>query len=83
MIELSLWRCRIGLFVPALHRCAVRLAPVVVGGDGGGCGRPCLLPVCVLVIAAMLLIGGNVESNPGPLGKHSELEHCFEQIHIP
>ena len=51
---------------------------VLVHRDKGS-SRPSLVPVCVLVIAAVLLMGGDIESNPGPNGKKG-LGECT--IHV-
>ena len=67
MIEISLWRARIGQFAPS-HHCTMSLRLVLVHPDGGP-SRPSLVPVCVLVIAAVLLMGGDIQPNPGPNGK--------------
>ena len=75
MIELSLWRSRIGQFVHHYH-CTMPLRLVLVCRDEKH-SRPCLIPVCVLVIAAVLLMGGDVEKNPGPHGKKGWLEYVI------
>ena len=69
MIEISQWRSCIGQFAQK-HPCAVCISLVLVHRGGGYC-RPCLTLMCVLVIATctLLLMGGDVEPNPGPNGK--------------
>ena len=49
---------------------------VLVHRDGGP-SRPSLVPVCVLVIAAVLLMGGDIESNPGPNGKKGWFDSAY------
>ena len=67
MIELSVWRARIGQFAHD-HSHSVSSHMVPVPRDRAH-GRLYLTPVCVLVIAAILLRGGDVEQNPGPKRK--------------
>ena len=72
MIEISLWRARIGQFAHSHHRnMSLRL---VLGHRDGRPSRPSLVPVCVLVIAAVLLMGGDIEQNPGPKRKSGQSE---------
>ena len=73
MIEISLWRSRIGQFAHH-HHCTMPFRLILVHQDEKHI-RPCLIPVCVLVVAAVLLMGGDVEKNPGPNGKNGWLEH--------
>ena len=75
MIEISQWRCRIGQFVHKSH-CAMSVSLFLVHRDGGH-SRPSLTPVCMLVIAAVLLMGGDVEQNPGPNGKKGWFEYTY------
>ena len=80
MIEISLWRSRIGQFAHH-HHCTMSLRLVLVYGNEGH-SRPCLIPVCVLVIAVILLMGGDVEKNPGPNGTKGWLEQAITSIEI-
>ena len=67
MIELTVWRARIGQFAHN-HGHSMSSHEVLVPRDRGR-GRLYLTPVCVLVVAAILLRGGDVEQNPGPKEK--------------
>ena len=58
MIDIVLWRCRVGTFIPK-QKCAKTHVSVLVLG----LGRNCVVGVFLL---SLLLLCGDVESNPGP-----------------
>ena len=61
MIEIAQWRSCIGQFAQK-HHGAVYVKLVLVHRDKEH-SRLCLTPVCVLVIATVLLMAGDVEPN--------------------
>ena len=74
MIDIGQWRVRIGQFIHHCHPVSVNV--VLVYWDGGRSWSH-LTPVCVLVVAAVLLMGGDVETNPGPKKKSGVYEYTY------
>lgn len=65
MIDISIWRARIGLFSSATH-IPLTTSNQQINFDGNSFANVIFMAVVILVL---ILIAGDVEVNPGPLSK--------------
>ena len=83
MISTEQWRATIGCFVPCAGKCNTRKCIGKVLNRGSTCSHYSIKQFILImtVLSALLIMGGDVELNPGPRG-FRKCPQCEQQVPI-